>query len=332
MVNHRASRLLPLAAALFLGASCSLPQIEPETMTTNQTGANPDAAELPDWRAMWDFSDPAGSATKFREAIAAGESAGDEEYVLIVQTQLGRTEGLQRNFDAAHAILDAIEPKLEGASLELKMRYLLERGRALNSAGDPAASAPLFEEAWNMGQGAELDHLTADAGHMLGIVMKGEQALEWADRTMAFCEATDDERCKGWLGPLYNNTGWTYHDMGEYDKTLELWQKGVAFHEAKQSGEPLFIARWTVGRCYRSMGRLEEALASQQQLMADRKAAGSSNDAYVAEEIGECLLALERGEEAKPFFAKAYDKLHTDEWLVAEEPERLARLKELGGL
>jgi tetratricopeptide (TPR) repeat protein len=332
MANHRAFHLLPMAAVLLLGACSSLPTIEAETMTTEPKGASSNATELPDWRSMWDFSDPAGSAEKFRAAMAAGEAAGNEDYVLIVKTQLGRTEGLQRNFEGAHAILDTIEPKLDGASVELKMRYLLERGRAINSGGDPAASAPLFEEAWSMGQGAGLDHITADAGHMLGIVLKGDEALVWANRTMAFCEATDDERCKGWLGPLYNNTGWTYHDMGEYDKTLELWQKGVAYHEAKQSGEPLFIARWTVGRCYRSMGRFEEALASQQQLMADRKAAGSSNDAYVAEEIGECLLALARGDEAKRYFAKAYEKLHTDEWLAANEPERLARLKELGGM
>ena len=305
-------------------------------MAAEQTDSTQDksvgATELPNWRAMWDFGDPVGTADKFRGAIAAGEAAGDAEYVLIVTTQLGRTQGLQRKFDEAHAIFDAMEPQVEDASLEVKLRFLLERGRALNSAGDPAASAPLFEEAWNLGQGAGLDPLTADAGHMLGIVMKGDEALEWANRTMALCEASSDESCKGWLGPLYNNTGWTYHDMGEYEKCLDLWQKGVAYHEAKQSGEPLFIARWTIGRCYRSMGRFEDALASQQALQADREAAGANNDAYVAEELGECLLALDRADEAKPWFAKAYGKLHTDEWLAANEPDRLARLKQLGGL
>jgi tetratricopeptide (TPR) repeat protein len=301
-------------------------------MTDTTKNKSAVSVELPDWRGMWDFSDPAGTEVKFREAIAAGEAAGDAEYVLIVTTQLGRTQGLQHKFEEAHAIFDRIAPDVETASLEVKLRFLLERGRALNSAGEAAASAPLFEEAWNLGQGAGLDPLTADAGHMLGIVKKGDEALVWAMRTMAFCEASEDERCKGWLGPLYNNTGWTYHDMGEYEKCLDLWQKGVAYHQAIQSGEPLFIARWTIGRCYRSMGRFEDALASHQQLQADRDAAGANNDAYVAEELGECLLALDRADEAAPWFAKAYGKLHTDDWLAAQEPDRLARMKQLGGL
>jgi hypothetical protein len=52
---------------------------------------------------------------------------------------------------------------------------------------------------------------------------------------------------------------------------------------------------------------------------------------FVFEEIGECLLALQRGEEAKPYFAKAYEVLSQDVWLVKNEPDRITRLKQLGG-
>jgi hypothetical protein len=52
-------------------------------------------------------------------------------------------------------------------------------------------------------------------------------------------------------------------------------------------------------------------------------------DGYVFEEIGECLLALNRAVEARPYFAKAYETLSQDEWLRDREPARLARLKEL---
>jgi tetratricopeptide (TPR) repeat protein len=286
---------------------------------------------LPEWRKMWNFGDPAGTEARFREAIAAGEDAGDEEYVLIVTTQLARTQGLQRNWKAAHETLDEVEEELEGRSVELRMRYLLERGRTLNSSGDPGASALLFEDAWALGQGADEDVLTADAGHMLAIVLPPRNALEWAEKTMQFCEDSPDERCQGWLGPLYNNTGWTYHDKGDYEKALELWEKSLTFREAQGAPDPIFISRWTIGRCYRSMARYQDALALQHQLHEDRAAAGNPGKGYVEEEIGECLLALDRADDAKPWFAKAYDMLSKSDWFVAEEPERLARIKELGG-
>ena len=48
------------------------------------------------------------------------------------------------------------------------------------------------------------------------------------------------------------------------------------------------------------------------------------------DEIGECLLSLDRAGEAAGYFKHAYDILSKDDWLMANEPERLARLKELG--
>jgi tetratricopeptide (TPR) repeat protein len=164
---------------------------------------------------------------------------------------------------------------------------------------------------------------------MLAIAAEPAAALVWSERTIRFCEESDDPRCKGWLGPLYNNTGWTHHDLGDYEAALELWQKGVAFREAAGEPESIFIARWTVGRCYRSLGRLEDALAAQEALFEARAAAGRPGAGYVEEELGECLLALGRPAEAAPWFAQAYAMLHTDTWLQAEEPERLARLLEL---
>ncbi len=48
------------------------------------------------------------------------------------------------------------------------------------------------------------------------------------------------------------------------------------------------------------------------------------------EELGECLLLLKEDEEARKHFKLAYDLLSKNEWLVANEPERLKWLKELG--
>jgi hypothetical protein len=46
--------------------------------------------------------------------------------------------------------------------------------------------------------------------------------------------------------------------------------------------------------------------------------------------LGECLLALDRRVEARPYFARAYSELAQDPWLAEDEPTRLERLKQLG--
>jgi tetratricopeptide (TPR) repeat protein len=83
-------------------------------------------------------------------------------------------------------------------------------------------------------------------------------------------------------------------------------------------------------RTLRSLGRVEEALSKQLILKEEFESAGES-DGYVFEEIGECLLSLGSAEEARPYFSQAYTILSGDLWLAEQEPERMARLKELGG-
>ena len=75
---------------------------------------------------------------------------------------------------------------------------------------------------------------------------------------------------------------------------------------------------------------MEEALTKQMALKHAWEAEGVEKDGFVFEEIGECLLLLQRGEEARRYFSKAYEILSQDPWLTEQEPERLARLKALG--
>ena len=60
--------------------------------------------------------------------------------------------------------------------------------------------------------------------------------------------------------------------------------------------------------------------------------AAEEPDGFVFEELGECLLALNRPEEARTSFARAYELLSKDEWFAKEEGERLGRMKRIGGL
>jgi tetratricopeptide (TPR) repeat protein len=272
-----------------------------------------------DLDTLWDFSQPVVSEERFRAAL--GAATGEDAQVL--RTQLARSLGLQRRFTEASAELDAVA---SGELTPLVRTYLaLERGRVVNSSGHPAEAAPLFREALAEAEAAGLDHLAADAAHMMAIVEPGEAQIEWAERALAIAEASTDPRARKWVGSVTHNLGWTLHDLGRYEEALASFEQALAFREEQGDPETIRVARWTVARGLRSLGRYEEALAIQRAL-AD---AGPA-DGYVSEELGELLLALDRPAEARPQFARAYELLSADAWLAEGEPDRLRRLAELG--
>ncbi len=245
---------------------------------------------------------------------------------LELLTQVARAQGLQGRFEAGHRTLDDVERRLTPDTETARLRLLLERGRLLNSAGDPDRARPLFEQAWALGQQIDQIGYAVDAGHMLGILEM--PALDWSLRALALAESSEDERARRWLASLYNNIGWTYHDRGEYDRALAMFEKAVPLRQQQGKPAPLRIARWTVARALRSLGRLDEALTIQRQLAEGLVQAGESSG-FVEEELGECLLALGRADDAKPHFARAFELLSQNSYLAQHEPERLERLRTL---
>jgi hypothetical protein len=88
------------------------------------------------------------------------------------------------------------------------------------------------------------------------------------------------------------------------------------------------IARWTVARGLRSLGRLDEAEAIQRKL-ADELAEAHAPDGYVFEELAEIAVARGDRAAAQPWAAKALAILGEDPDLRANDAARLARLAEL---
>ena len=284
---------------------------------------------LPDFNELWNFDDPAETGEKFKELLPLAENSGEVDYHVQLLTQIARTEGLQMKFDDAHKILDEAE-KLITIDMPLaKVRYFLERGRTFNSSKVYDKAKVLFLEAYKFSDENNFDRYTIDAAHMMGIVEKGEESLRWNEIALKHAENSTDKKAKAWLGSLYNNTGWTYYDMGEYLKALELFEKNVNWHLERNTKQGLIIAKWCVGKALRSLGRVQQAFDRQKALYKEIKLKGMKEDGYNYEEMGECLLLLNRKEESKKYFAKAYELLSNDIWLQKNENERLDRLKNL---
>jgi tetratricopeptide (TPR) repeat protein len=289
-----------------------------------------EADDLPDFDKLWDHGDPAGTEAEFREILAQAEASEDVSYHLQLLTQIARTQGLQGRYEEAHATLDEVEKELTTELTTARIRYLLERGRVLNSSGHPADASPFFLKAWELSAAAGEDFRAVDAAHMMGIVAPLEDQLTWNLKAMQRAEGSEDERARAWLGSLYNNIGFTYLEQEDYAAALESFQKGWDWRKARDNAEATRIAKWTVAHTLRKMGQVEKALSMQRELEKER-AEAEAPGGFVFEEIAECLLAEGKTDAARPYFAKAYDLLKDVGWIAQSDPERLERLRELGG-
>ena len=291
-----------------------------------------------DIESLWDYDKPAESEARFRAALGQVQ-AGDPQQVELL-TQVARAQGLQSQFEAAQATLSQAATWLKPNMAQARIRLLLERGRVFNSSKQPERACPLLTEALalakeSMADGvADAEYLGVDAAHMLGIAASEDLRMEYNLLALEMAETAADPRAQRWLGALYNNIGWTYHDQGQFAPALSLFERGLHWREANRRGPQddgaIRIARWSVARALRSMGEFDPALALQRALEADCAKAGEP-DGYVYEELGECLLALERPGEAAPQFAHAHAMLSADAWLAANEAPRLARMAQLAG-
>ncbi|MEO7761834.1 MAG: tetratricopeptide repeat protein [Casimicrobiaceae bacterium] len=283
-----------------------------------------------DFDQLWDFEQPAPTETRFRAELARAVPGSEAE--LQILTQIARTHSLRHNFSEAHTLLDKVEPKVATSTPKVAVRYALERGRTFNSAGAKERAKALFVSAWEQASAAGLDFYAIDAAHMLAFVTPPAEQHQWNLKALALTERTPDQRAKKWLVSLYNNIGWTYHDQKNYDAALSMFERALIAAEATGNpGVRARIARWTLARCLRSLGRYDDALRRQIALRDDPILNGS-DDGYVFEEIAENLVALNRDDEARPHFARAYALLKDDQFVRANESARLERMRTLGGV
>lgn len=276
--------------------------------------------------SYWEYADPAASEARFRSLLE--QVKGDAR--LEVQTQIARTFSLRRDFAQAHRLLDEVEPQLATAGAAPRVRYLLERGRTFNSAGEKDRARPLFVQAWEIAGAAGLEGLAVDAAHMVPIVVGGAEGAEWTRRGVELARRSADAKARAMLPALLNNHAWNLHDEGRHAEALPVFREAEVAWLATGRQPQGRIARWSVARCLRSLGRYDEALGIQRALEQEWAAAGQA-DGYVFEEMAELLDATGKPDQAQPYFRRAADELGKDAWFVENEPRRLARLRSRGG-
>jgi tetratricopeptide (TPR) repeat protein len=281
---------------------------------------------MADFDKLWNYQDPAGTEKKFRALLPAAESGGDKSYLAELLTQIARTQGLQGHFGEGHETVERAESMLGDFDELPRVRCLLERGRLLNSSGQPEFAMPMFELAWNLAAREGFMRYAIDAVHMIAIARTDpKEQVEWNLRGIAMVEKDPAQR--GWLYSLYNNLGEAYALLGEYAKGLEAFQN-MAQLDIDKGNEPELYTLKDQSRMLRGLGRLHDAMVVLQQAL-DRLAREQKEDGWISEEHGEILLAQGKPEAARAHFAAAYEHFSKDPWVVKNEPAKLERLKKL---
>lgn len=239
--------------------------------------------------ALWDFTDPAGSERRFKDAAARLEPDGLA--YAEVATQIARALGLQERFAEADLVLDEVERRLPSGPSRLRVRYLLERGRVLNSSGHPERARPLFVEALDAAAQAAEEFYAVDAAHMVAIASAGDEQLEWNRRGLAMAAAGRDPRARGWKASLLNNLGWALHERGERVEAQRCFEEALQLRIEQGNAHRIRHARWAVAHGLRSLGRIEEALRIQLELQTELAREGRE-DQDVVKEIEACRAAL----------------------------------------
>jgi tetratricopeptide (TPR) repeat protein len=199
----------------------------------------------------------------------------------------------------------------------------------LNSSGSPEKSRTFFVQALQAAQAAQLEFYAVDAAHMLGIVYKGDASVTWNERAMQMAEAAKDPRARGWLGPLYNNLGWTYADLKRYDEALKLSRKGLPLQDRKEREVPGQHRSLVDGKNdARMLGRVDEALQHQQELPVEPDPQ-RQRPKDIRAKRSPVPSPPGSQEQKRNRFALA-GNCCDDPWLKQDEPQRLERLKQLG--
>jgi tetratricopeptide (TPR) repeat protein len=258
---------------------------------------------------LWDFRDPELSEGRFRSALAT--VSPDE--ALILQTQIARTYGLRRDFSQARQILVEIQPQIQNASVEAKVRYHLEWGRTYASTAHPPESQAAeareqarsaYMRAFELAQDGNLDDLAIDALHMMTVVDTApEDQLEWNRKAVAFMQSSSQPEAKKWEASLRNNTGYALHLLGRHEEALKEFRLALAARELEGNPQSIRIAHWMIAWTLRALNRLNEALAIQLRLERECDEAGEP-DPYVFEELELLYQALKNSEKAEYYAAR----------------------------
>ncbi len=210
-------------------------------------------------------------------------------------------------------------------------RYLGVRGRFEWQDNQLDKATETFKDMYRYCSEHKLHERAVDAAHMVAITGTKEEQIEWGRKGI---KEAEEGKVYRWLGPLWNNLGLTYEDMGKYKESLEAYLKAREYHWRYGDEKNKLIADWAVGHAYRLNGDNSNAERWLRPVLAWCERIDEVEfEGLTYREFGEIALSGANSGQALSYFLKAEEKLKRagmPEWDsagFAKLQKRIAELK-----
>jgi tetratricopeptide (TPR) repeat protein len=190
----------------------------------------------------------------------------------LIASQVALVKSMQQKFNEAYTTLDRAEVLLANNYVLAEIPLHFERGRVMYQEdlfvhGKVIRFDEIYEKfrkSYLMSLSYKHDYDAINAAHMIAIIVPNHaQKISWNNLAIDLTLQTKDSKAAMWLGPLYNNLGQNYFDAGKYEESLDIYQKALEFFTQNKDVSRLRVAQWTIGRCLRMLGKIDEALVMQ---------------------------------------------------------------------
>lgn len=193
-------------------------------------------------------------------------------------------------------------------------RYLGVLGRFQWKDSNLATATATFKTMYDFCNKNKLYDHAVDAAHMIAITAPQNEQITWAKRGI---EAAQKGNMTNWLGPLYNNLGWSYDEMGKHKQALDALQNARKYHYQNKNELPKLIADYSIAVQYRKLSNINKALKwlTPAQEWADKLYNQNPTQdhaewvGHTHSELAEIALLQNNINQAKKQFAIALEKL-----------------------
>ena len=291
------------------------------------------------------LGDPVLVEQRFLELLPQAFKLQNKSIYLQMLSQLALAQAVQKKIDAAHATLDTAEKLLTPEYNLAKVRILCERGRTFQQAGYIAQALIYFEKSYELSDQCKFDKQTINAAHMIAIVAQtSAEKIAWNNKALDLAMNSDDVSAQSWQAPLLNNLGANYLEDLQLEKSLDAFQQAlIAFEKSPEAGGNTRFAKFRVAQVLRMIGRLDEALAMQQEQLKEYDAITSNGKfdmpaemfilmrGFVYEELAEIYAAKGDLADVKKYAQLALIYLDNQMFAIIDptSAQRLERLKQI---
>ena len=193
----------------------------------------------------------------YKQAVTAAEQDPGNESLVEALSMVARSHLIQDEADEGRPWIQRAEAVATPDQANDWSRFLSVRGRfEWKDRKDNAKATAIFKEMYEYCITHALHDRAIDAAHMVALTGSQEEQVEWALKGI---DAAEQGGHDGWLGPLWNNLGWTYVELKQHDKALDALLKARHHHHQRSGVVQKLAADIFVGQAYRLVGNLDES-------------------------------------------------------------------------